>query len=92
MTSPGPKLLSDTELAAAKNLLLPLLPDYQKTPVSTALDRTRRIYDAYMTLSSGDRGTTSSVQNGQRLRLITDLDNLTGGDVDLGSFYWNVPT
>lgn len=89
MTSPGPKLLSDTELAAAKNLLLPLLPDYQKTPVSTALDRTRRIYDAYMTLSSGDRGTTSSVQNGQRLRritLTTSLGVMSIWDLSIGTF------
>lgn len=92
MTSPGLRPLSDVELAAAKNLLLPLLPDSQKPLVSAALDRKRRIYDAYMTLSSGDRGTISSSQNSQRLDLITNLDNLTGGDFNLGAFYWNVPT
>ena len=92
MSSPGPKLLNDVELAAAKTLILPLLPDYQKPLVSAALDSKRRIYDAYMTLSSGDRGMTSSYQNSQRLELITNLDNLTDGDFDLGAFYWSVPT
>lgn len=92
MTSRGPNLLSDVDLAAAKSLILPLLPDSQKPLVSAALDRKRRIYDAYMTLSSGDRGTVSSTQNSQRLNLITNLDNLTGGDFDLGAFYWNVST
>lgn len=92
MTSPGTKLLNDAELAAAKILVLPLLPDYQKPLFSTALDRKRRIYDAYMTLSSGDRGAVSSFQNSQRLDLITNLDNLADGDFDLGAFYWNVPT
>lgn len=92
MTSPGPKLANDAELAAAKILVLSLLPRNQKSLVSTALDRKRRIYDAFITLSSEDRGTISSFQSGHRLDLITKLGNLVDDDFDLGAFCWNFPT
>ena len=91
MTDPGPRLLTDAELVTAKALLQPLFIPEVRTLLATHLDNTRRILDAFNALGPNQGGTINSAST-VKVRYIVDLDGLTGGDIELGSFYWSNAT